>query len=334
MDQLKNNLKSLQQIKMDQRAKDLGREVLLSSLPKETQSYSSFRYFVSHPLVLKPLTYIVAVVLVMLAGSSYTFSATLSALPGNAFYPVKLQLEKLQVTMSADQLSKTKKQIEYTDRRWQEFQTVSELATDNMDKPEQVARAARHFNESLQVIKNSLNEVNNQEQVVSEQAIDIAKMVNDKTSQYEQKLAGEYVDLPTSVKSVIAQEVEEIKFQSLEMLVAKYVQGSGGISQEVLETQLQNKLMSLVEKASAMSDEQQKLALVQLDKIQEAFENKKYSEVVGLIKNYEQWLAEEKAKAEAEIEDSSSTGEVLGEEEVVESVTDVSNNTSTEKTIE
>ncbi len=330
MNDLKQNLKSLQQIKMDKHAKAVRRDILLASLPVQTNNnYSFLKYFISHPVVLKPMAYLAAIVLVMLAGSSYTFSATLSAMPGNTFYPVKLQLEKLQVTMTTDQMEKTKKQIEFTDRRWQEFQAVSESSVVNLDKPEQVARAARHFNESLREMKNSLTEVSQQEQSTTDSTLDIAKMVNDKTLQYEQKLAGEYVDLPISVKSVMAQEVEEIKFQSLEMLVAKYEQGGAGISQQALEAQLQNKIISLVEKASGMLDVQQVVALEKLAEIQTSFENKKYSLVVSLIKNYEQWLIEEQNKAEAENEESSSTGTVLGEEEVVEVV-----NTSTEKTIE
>lgn len=333
MNDLKNNLKNLQQIKMSDHARATRREFLLASLPSKTttNSYSAFKYFLSHPLVLKPMAYVAAVVLVMLAGSSYTFSATLSALPGNTFYPVKLQLEKLQVTMTSDQMEKTKKQIEFTDRRWQEFQAVSESSVVSLNKPEQVARAARHFNESLREMKNSLTEVSQQEQDTSAGAVDIAKMVNDKTLQYEQKLAGEYVDLPISVKSVMAQEVEEIKFQSLEMLVAKYEQGSAGISQAAFESQLQGKIISLVEKASGMSAEQQELALAKLDEIQETFENKKYSSTVSLIRAYEQWLVEYNTPVETE-------GEVLGEiEEVeggeVEEVVEVVN-TSTEKIIE
>ncbi len=330
MNDLKQNLKSLQQIKMDKHAKAVRRDILLASLPVQTNNnYSFLKYFISHPVVLKPMAYLAAIVLVMLAGSSYTFSATLSAMPGNTFYPVKLQLEKLQVTMTTDQMEKTRKQIEFTDRRWQEFQAVSESSVVNLDKPEQVARAARHFNESLREMKNSLTEVSQQEQSITDSSLDIAKMVNDKTLQYEQKLAGEYVDLPISVKSVMAQEVEEIKFQSLEMLVAKYEQGGAGISQQALEAQLQNKIISLVEKASGMLDVQQVVALEKLAEIQTTFENKKYSLVVNLIKNYEQWLIDEQNKAEVENEESSSTGTVLGEEEVVEVV-----NTSTEKTIE
>lgn len=332
MNDLKQNLKSLQQIKMDKHAKAVRRDILLASLPAQTNNnYSFFKYFISHPVVLKPMAYVAAIVLVMLAGSSYTFSATLSAMPGNTFYPVKLQLEKLQVTMTSDQMEKTKKQIEFTDRRWQEFQAVSESSVVNLDKPEQVARAARHFNESLREMKNSLTEVSQQEQAASDSTLDIAKMVNDKTLQYEQKLAGEYVDLPISVKSVMAQEVEEIKFQSLEMLVAKYEQGGAGISQQALEAQLQNKIISLVEKASGMLDVQQVVALEKLAEIQTSFENKKYSLVVSLIRTYEQWLVEYNTPTETE-------GEVLGESEEVEGgeveeVVEVVN-TSTEKTIE
>ncbi len=331
MNNWKQNLKSLQQIKMSDHARTTRRELLIASLPAQSvkTNFSFFKYFLSHPLVLKPMAYVAAIVLVILAGSSYTFSATLNAMPGNTFYPVKLQLEKLQVTMTADQVEKTKKQIEYTDRRWQEFQTVSESSQVNLDKPEQVAKAAKHFNESLQEMKNTLSEVSQKEQDSSLAAIDVVKLVNDKTSQYEQKLAGEYVDLPISVKSVITKEVEEIKFQSLEMLVAKYEQSSAGISQESLEDQLQSKVVSLVEKASAMNAEQQKLALEKLFEIQTNLENKKYSAVVSLIKNYEQWLVEYNTPTDE------AGGTVLGEEETVQAeVEDNLMNTSTEKTIE
>jgi hypothetical protein len=331
MNSLTNNLKSLRQIKMDQRAKDLGRTLLLKQLlaQQSVGSLAVFKYFFTHPLVSKPLTYVAAIVLLMLAGSSYTFSATLNARPGNTFYPVKLQLEKFQVTMTADQMTKTKKQIEFTDRRWQEFQAVSELTVDNLDKPEQVARAARHFNESLRQMKNSLTEVSQQEKITDNGSFDIAKMVNDKTIEYEQKLAGEYIDLPISVKSVMAKEVEEIKFQSLEILVAKYEQGSAGISQVAFESQLQNKIIALVEKASAMEQAQQVLALKKLQIVQVALDEKKYSTTVSLIRSYEQWLVEYNAPKEE------TGGEVLGDEEVVEVDVKVERtNTSTEKIIE
>jgi len=341
MDKLNKNLQSLRAIKLDSQAKARGRVVLLSNLASDqTEKFSLLKYLISHPLVLKPLTYVAAVVLLFLFGSSYTFSAATNALPGNTLYPVKLQLEKLQVTMTSDQMLRAKKQIEFTDRRWQEFQNISESDVLSLEKQEQVARAARYFNDSLQEMKNSLNEVSQVEKnTTSNGAVDIAQLVNTKTKQYEEKLAGEYVDLPISVKLVIAKEVEEIKFQSLELLVTKYEQGSSSVSQSEVEVQLQSKLISLVEKASTMTGDRQTTALEKLQSVQTALSDKKYSLVVSSIRTYEQWLVEEKAKAEATTEEATTTeGEVLGEEEVVDetvnTVSDVSANTSTEKVIE
>jgi len=313
-------LHTLKTVDMNKTVRALQRETVLSHVPFTSEKQSYARYFFTHPFVLKPMAYVAALVLLIVGGSSYTMSATLRSLPGGTFYPVKLQFEKLQVTLTADEVAKTKKQIAYTDRRFSEFTNLSESSVSAVDKQEQVAQVVRHFNDSLQNIKSSLDSVNTDDG----QIVDIAQMVNDKSQEYEKQLAGYYQDLPITVKSVLEQEVENVKYQSLEVLVSKYQLAGSQISKETLVGQLQEKLISLGESVSTMSGEKQTEALEKLSVIQELLGTEDCSAVVDGINMYELWVATPEKPVEETIEN---VGEVLG-------VTEIQVITSTPEVIE
>ena len=317
MKNLIEQLSALQTVNLDKQVQASQREQVLSSIPTSTSSQSYWKYFLSHPMVLKPMAYVAALLLLVVGGSTYTMSATLRSLPGGTFYPVKLQMEKLQVTMTADQVAKTKKQIAYTDRRFSEFADLSESTDSAVDKQQQVAQVVKHFNDSLKDFKSSLDNVKQD----NGQAVDVAQLINDKTQEYKEQLAGHYEDLPSTVKSVLEQEVENVKYQSLELLVANYQLADSQISKQTLLSQLQEKLITLGEGVSAMTGDQQVEALTQLSLIQELLNKESFTDVVAGINGYEAWLATPIEVPEEE------TGEVLGASEEVSG--DVSSTTIT-----
>lgn len=307
-----DNLKQLRQMRMSTEAQQRQRSFLLSRLSGvATEPVSVWRVAMNHPLVFKPLAYVAAVLLLLISGSSYTMLAAGNSLPGNPFYPVKLQLEKLQVTLTADEVARTKMQIEFADRRLQELSQVTDTVASPVEKQEQVAKAVRHFNDSLQDVKSSFSKVSSADEQSGEQLVNIAQLVNDKTKVYEDTLVGYYPDLPVTVKSVLEKEVEDVKFQSLEVLVKKYEQYGNNISREALSHQLQDRLIVLGEGVSELDDsELQQTALDKLDALQQLLDMGDFSACLAGSKEYEQWLDE--ATAEPVID-----GEVLGVSEEV-----------------
>jgi hypothetical protein len=302
MKNLLEQLQTLQTIKLDSQVQARQRAEVLSSISSTANQQSYWKYFLSHPMVLKPLAYVAALLLLLVGGSAYTMSATWQSLPGGTFYPVKLQIEKLQVTLTADQVAKTKKQIAYTDRRFSEFADLSDSTDSAVNKQEQVAQVVRHFNDSLRDIKSSLDNV----KADNGQAVDIAQLVNEKTQEYKEQLAGHYEDLPSTVKLVLEQAVENVKYQSLELLVANYQLAGSQISKETLVSQLQEKLIILGEGVSSMSGEKQTEALVMLSDIQKLLDKEEFTEVVVGINAYEEWLTQ------PVVVPVDTTGEVLG----------------------
>ncbi len=319
---LKNNLAKLREIKMTSEQITNQKDFLMSQIQSHkvsNSSWSTLVSFISHPYMMKSFSYVAAVFVLLIAGSAYTMSAASKSIPGNIFYPVKISFERMQVSLAADEATKTKKQIEFADRRLAELVDINDNLSP-VEKQEKVAQVVKYFNSSLKEVKTSLAKD-------GDTALDVAKLVNEKTQDFENVLVGHYEDMPITVRSVIEKEVSAIKYQSLEVMVAKYNQHDQDISKEMLVEQLEERIISFGEYISQLEEGVQAEALEKLSAMQELLDADEFVAVVEFINNFAVYLEEINNPVLEE-------GQVLGISEISDELEiDISSSTETSTSV-
>jgi len=334
MSQLTDNLRNLQQVQMDADTARRQRDFLLERIGAEQvapeNAWQSFWHVFNHPYVFKPFAYVTAVFVLFVTGTFYTMSAATQSEPGGTFYPVKLKFEQLQVAFENNDTQRAKKQIEYADRRLTELSSLQSDVSP-VDKQEKVATVVKHFNDSLQDVKSSLEKAATAGANDSNgDVVDVVALVNNKSTDFADVLSTHSDDLSTTVKTALEKEVQDIKNYSLEVLVAKYQKYRDRIPESIIIDQLQEKIIALGEEVSTLEDEDIKAeALEQLSAMQELLEDRQFEDALAGIKAYEQWFAEMIAPEDT----ASNEGEVLGEEEIVGDLEIHIDTTSTTSTI-
>lgn len=334
-EKITDNLKSLKAVSMSSARQSAQRDFLLSKISGQSfTSLSGFRIFLNYfnqPFIFKPLAYLSAILLLLLLGTGYTMSAASHSLPGNTFYPVKLSWEKLQLSLVPDEVDRTKKQIEFASRRLNELSTVAEGVSSPVEKQAQVAQAVRHFNDSIREVKTSLEKAAAQAPEENSDLVEVARFVNDKSQAFEQTLVGYYPDLPVTVKSVVEQEVADIKYQSLELLVDRYDQNNSLVSKDLIFEQLQEKIIANGAWASALAEASlTQEALEKLNKLQELLEQSEFKQVLAGLNDF--IIYQESVSNPAA--ESAETGEVLGAAEGLEIEVATNTTTSTEPIVQ
>lgn len=149
-------------IKMDERISGEIRASLLSKISSNETAPALASIKAFNPfLYLNYRTLSVAsVVLIVSTGCIGTVSASLSSLPGDLLYPVKITTEKLQVALITDEGEKTKLKVSFAGRRLQEATEIINKE-ENGEKEVKVALAVLKFRAevlSIQVNLPNLNE--------------------------------------------------------------------------------------------------------------------------------------------------------------------------------
>ncbi len=321
----KQKLNKLKQLELDAERVSRQRDWLLSRVASEIEEekhvtdLQAFFLLLSHPYVLKPLAYVAAVVLLLVSGSLYTMSAAINSHPGNTFYPVKVQLEKWQTSLlTTDEVDKVQKQMEFADRRLQELSSVVKDSKSPFDRQAQVAEVAKHLNNSLQEVKDSLVKAATEDKEGGEEVVKVAQLVKEKSADIQEKIDHSYQDLPVEVRSVLIKEAEEVQLSALSVLVDKYNKYRDQIDKNDLQKQLSAQIASLSSRISLLPAEQQTDLLAQLKAAEDDLSAEQFSQALDKIK-----------EVSSSLEDIEKQGLVLGVEELDENNNGSEGSTST-----
>lgn len=186
-------------------------------------------------VMFKPLAFSAAVFLLLLAGWTSATNVSLNALPGDRYYPMKLSLEKAQMSLAFSPEQKAKLQVEFASRRLEEM--VELTATSFAQDSGAVLLAVRQFKQEVQNIKEDLK---GQTQ--------LAKEIGRKTTAYKATVADSSANASPDVKeeaSEVQMLLEEAEDEAVEVIITAYESASDEATSFELEKAFEKELASV-----------------------------------------------------------------------------------------
>ncbi|MDD4994907.1 MAG: DUF5667 domain-containing protein [Patescibacteria group bacterium] len=192
---------------------------------------------------------VAAMVIVFLVFGSWTatVSASFGSLPGDALYGVKLFSEGAQITLSPAREVKTKLRIDFAGRRLEEATKLIEKP--DIRKEEKLTKSMADFKKGMKTVQDDLEEI--KQKSSSKKAVEVAKIVDEKSEEFENKLQ-ETMDKLSDVNKNDVQEakavVEVTAVKAVEVIVEKHAQGQ---AEGITEEEVIEKITSKLERAEA-----------------------------------------------------------------------------------
>ncbi len=190
---------------------DLGGEISSYGLRDYIEYYM---WEFSHAM-LKPMAAAVAVFIFAITGWVSLANASQTALPGEKLYPVKLSVEKAQMTLAFNADQRAGLQIEFTSRRLDEMVEVS--ARLHESEPQTVQLAVERFKQEVALIQKQLEE--DQPESGTQE---LAKAVGRKVEIYSSAVSASSTDLTEDVAEEVEEIIEEAREQAVEVIITAH----------------------------------------------------------------------------------------------------------------
>lgn len=214
--------------------------------------------------VMKPVAVIVLVFSLVMGGWVTTVSASYNSLPGDAMYSVKLATENVQTTL-ASKPQETKLRAEFAGRRAEEVKKIVKSNLSKKEKKIKVEEAVTHLKKDLEQVKGNLDAMKNSapqpSSVSTNQAVEVAKVVEQKTTEIQKTLEQTKEDLKVDVKTEstpltgalsVQEQVKqatattvETGVKAVEVMVEKHQADGAVIPAQEVKDAVDNKLKAL-----------------------------------------------------------------------------------------
>ncbi|MEK7508946.1 MAG: hypothetical protein AAB568_03790 [Patescibacteria group bacterium] len=214
----------------------------------------------------RPMAVIVLVSGLIFGSWVTTVSASYNSLPGDVLYSVKLATENVQTSL-ASKFKATKLRTEFAARRVEDVKKIVESNLPGKEK--KVEEAVKNLKENLDQVKGNLEDLKKStpktDDVTGAQAAEVAKVVNDKTTEIQKSLeqaagqltAGAQVlataPLQEQVKQATA-AVAEAGVKAVEVMVEKHQEDSNSISSAEVRSAVDDKLKVLEQKVNVVDE--------------------------------------------------------------------------------
>lgn len=158
-------LKSLPKIRLSDNRRFFIKEKVFNQIERQNQEFypvleNKIRFFDLFSKTKVAATAFVAVIFFISSiGTIAAMGAVRGSLPGDIFYPVKIAIEKTQVSLAQDKENKIKLQTEFALRRLEELEALS-VDSQNPQPQEKVAEAVNNFKNEVSVVKKNLSQLN------------------------------------------------------------------------------------------------------------------------------------------------------------------------------
>lgn len=131
----------------------------------------------------KPVGILVVVFCVLTGGGVGISFAAYNSVPGDVFYPVKLSIEKAQISLTTKEEDKVKLEVEFAGRRIEELNKVKAKEVNGKKKePENTKIALDNFKKNIATVQQRLEKIKEQE--FTNETIEVVNLVEEKTVEY------------------------------------------------------------------------------------------------------------------------------------------------------
>lgn len=213
----------------------------------------------------RPVAVVVLAVGLVFGSWITTVSASYNSLPGDVLYSVKLATENAQISL-AGKPKATKLRAEFAARR---VEDVKKIVKSNLPgKEKKVEEAVKNLKENLAQVKGNLEELKTGPQskdVSVAQVADVAKSVNEKTTEIQKTLEQATTQLVTETQTVASAPLkEQVKqaaaiaaetgVKAVEVMVEKHQEDKTAVSSVEVKNAVDDKLKVLEEKVNVVNE--------------------------------------------------------------------------------
>ncbi|MEI7512141.1 MAG: DUF5667 domain-containing protein [Candidatus Uhrbacteria bacterium] len=142
-----------------------------------------------------------SIITTVFGGSLLGVSASDRSVPGDFLYPIKLASEQTRLALTSDKVDRLRLKTEFVGRRVDEIKTIS--ASPDASSSDRVRQAAQVLKRDLDTVKNQLQEV--KQDTPGAKAVEVAKMVDEKTDSVASELKFVKENAPEDVKPSLAE---------------------------------------------------------------------------------------------------------------------------------
>jgi len=231
----------------------------------EKVSFSFAAFLPNYRVIFRPVGIMAMIAAIVFSGSIATVSAARSSLPGDTFYPVKIGLERAQISLALSQEKKAELEIAFAGSRLKEVEEIiaqQDLSPDRQIKAaNNIQEAISHLTTGLDSVQKRLEDINKADD--DKQAVGISKLVNDNSLILEEnllQLKGKIVKEQSQEKVSLAVDkslatidqalvkIDETNTKSLAMMVEKASVLPGNEAKENAAAKLQTTIERMEKK--------------------------------------------------------------------------------------
>lgn len=202
-------------------------------------------------LAFRPVLASILSIAVVMGGSVSAVSAAINSLPGDALYGVKLASEKVQVAAAGSERTKAELSVAFVGRRMDEVKKI--VDSDDPNSAARVDVAVQKMKENLGVVQERLTSV---QENAPESAVSIAKLIDDKSSEYTAVLKKTAEQLPPAEQQHMKEAralVNDLSVQAVVLLVQAHENGDTDISAEEVTNKVERRIESLTNDAARVA---------------------------------------------------------------------------------
>lgn len=228
--------------------------------------------------VLRPALGVAAIFGLVFGGWITTVSASFNSLPGDVLYSVKLATENVQTSL-ASKPEEIKLRMEFAGRRAEEVKKIINSDVSKVKKEQKVEEAVKHLKNDLETVKTNLDNIKNEPANNSSQVVvDVAKVVDQKSTEIQKSLEQTNTDVAGADKSAVAAitfvpslnndkvlvtdqvkqaaaVAQETGMKAVEIIVEKHQLGDSNVSKEEVKNIVDNKLKVIEEKVVKIEEQ-------------------------------------------------------------------------------
>lgn len=194
------------------------------------------------------------VVLAVVGGPSIAaVNAAKGSLPGDALYPVKRSLERARLSFTFSSSKRAELEVGLVANRLHELQRITKEQAPSPARQQKIALAVEELKKDTASVKTRLDAAKSGDsQSNKQQAVALAKIVNEKTADYQETLQIAINELDTEATksnggslSQAMNSVQEVTINALDILVNENENDEKPLSEEELKTQVTKQLEAM-----------------------------------------------------------------------------------------
>ena len=265
---IKESLSQLRAIKPEASWLEQNKQQLIASLSITAQaeqrlSYASALSMSTRDMLTRlawqPLGTLILILGVVVGPSIAAVNAAKGSLPGDALYPVKRSLERARLSFTFSSARRAELEVDLVSTRLHELQRLTKEQAPSPERQQKIALAVEELKKDTATVKTRLDAAKqNGDTANKQQAVAIAKIVDQKTSDYQETLQAAMNDINNesakgtggSLTQAIS-SVQDVTINALDILVNDGDKASEPISAEDLKTRVEKQFSSVKQSVDA-----------------------------------------------------------------------------------